>query len=286
MCTATSKKRLPEWLKKPMPAGKTHDFKMRLRKRSLHTVCEEAKCPNLGECFARGTATIMIMGDVCTRGCGFCAIKDGAPALLDEKEPERVALQIKEMKLAHAVITSVTRDDLKDGGAAHFARTIGEIRKLCPKTTIEVLTPDFEGRDADIKKVCAALPDVFNHNVETVERLAPEVRNKANYRRSLNVLEMARHHLPTGLIKSGLMVGLGETFDEIRLTMRDLKRAGCQILTVGQYLRPSKLALPVKEYFEPKVFLEYEAYGRRLGFKHVLSGPFVRSSYMADKVLV
>ncbi|MFA4875235.1 MAG: lipoyl synthase [bacterium] len=307
-------RRLPEWLRKPAgPSGSAHAMKAALRGRSLHTVCEEARCPNIGECFGRGTATIMIMGDICTRACGFCAVAHGLPGKLDPDEPGRVAGQVRELGLRHAVITSVTRDDLSDGGAAHFAAAISAIRAGCPATSIEVLTPDFEGREGDIEIVCAAGPDVFNHNVETVERLTPMVRNKASYRRSLDVLTKAKNCMvssrgaegdvaiprnqgdcfgasaprnDTRYIKSGLMVGLGETRDEIDSALRDLAGVGCDIVTIGQYLQPTKKALPVAEYIEPKVFLEYEEMGLSLGIKAVFSGPFVRSSYMADKVIL
>lgn len=277
-------KRLPEWLRKKYHAESVHSMKSSLRSHGLHTVCEEARCPNMGECFSRGAATIMIMGDVCTRRCGFCAVRHGLPKHLDPDEHARVAQQIKEMGLAHAVITSVTRDDLADGGALHFAKTIEAIRGCSPKTTVEVLTPDFEGRERDIATVCEAFPDVFNHNIETVESLTPQVRNKASYKTSLSVLRTARRFLPHGRIKSGIMVGLGETKKEVNATLADLAEAGCHIVTIGQYLRPSKLAIPVKKYIEPKVFLEYKEIGLRLGIKSMICGPFVRSSYMAEQI--
>jgi len=300
--------RLPNWLQKRSHLShQVHDVKKNLRRAGLHTVCEEARCPNQGECFARGTATFMIMGDVCTRHCGFCAVKSGAPAPLDTDEPMRVSRQVREMKLTHAVITSVTRDDLEDGGASHFARTIEEIKRLCPEATIEVLTPDFGRMEADIKTVCDAKPDIFNHNVETVERLTPLVRSRASYRRSLEVLKTARHimipplckgreggvDLPPlsppykggGLVKSGLMVGLGETEDEVAATLHDLKKAGCDIVTIGQYLQPTKESLPVKEYIHPDRFKKYQLIGEELGIKHMFCGPFVRSSYMAERGL-
>ncbi len=274
--------RLPPWLKKNQNAGAhVHEIKKGMRARGLATVCEEARCPNQGECFACGTATFMIMGDVCTRHCGFCAVKNGTPKPLNPDEPSHVAEQVREMKLRHAVVTSVTRDDLPDGGAAHFAATIGEIRKLCTKTTIEVLTPDFEGRHCDIKAVCDARPDVFNHNVETVERLTPHVRNKASYKRSLEVLKMAGG--VSQRTKSGLMVGLGETEEEIIKTINDLHDAGCSIVTIGQYLRPTKGSLPVAEYIRPDRFKKYQLLGEKIGIKHMFCGPFVRSSYMAER---
>lgn len=285
--TSISGRRLPEWLKKrATPSDKIHQIKGQLRGRGLHTVCEEARCPNIGECFERGTATIMIMGDVCTRRCGFCAVRSGEPAPIDTDEPMRVAAQVREMGLRHAVITSVTRDDLSDGGAGHFAETVREIRKICPETTIEVLTPDFEGRAGDVKIVCDSRPDVFNHNVETVRRLTSYIRDKAGYDRSLDVLRLARGYLRTARIKSGLMLGLGETTGEVEATLSDLRHAGVDIVTIGQYLPPSKDAIPVAEYIPPKTFRELRKLGLKLGFKAVFSGPFVRSSYLADKALV
>lgn len=287
--------RLPLWLRKDQNVkDAVHEVKRDLRRAGLHTVCEEARCPNKGECFKRGTATFLIMGNVCTRNCGFCSVRSGTPGPLDADEPLRVARQVKEMGLTHAVVTSVTRDDLPDGGAAHFARTIREIRKLSPGTTIEVLTPDFDGREADIRTVCDARPDVFNHNVETVERLTPGIRNKASYRMSLEVLRMARRSAndesrvtshKSRKIKSGIMVGLGETEEEVAATLKDLKDAGCDIVTIGQYLRPTKGSLPVKEYVHPDIFKKYELMGAKIGIKHMFCGPFVRSSYMAERVL-
>jgi len=308
--------RLPVWLQKKISTSThVHAMKRAMRQRGLHTVCEEAKCPNLGECFSRRTATFMIMGNICTRHCGFCAVKNGAPKPLDQDEPRRIAKQVQDMGLAHAVITSVTRDDLADGGAAHFAETITEIRKRCPKTTIEVLTPDFNGNEKFIKIVCDAHPHIFNHNVETVERLTPMVRNKASYRRSLEVLRVARTFLPLckgesegvdldlppltppprqssghaykggELIKSGLMVGLGESEEEVTATLRNLKEAGCDIITIGQYLRPSKGAIPVAEYIYPDQFKKYQLIGEEIGIKHMFCDPFVRSSYMAHEIL-
>ncbi len=282
------RRRLPEWLRKSGHAShSTHEIKKGLRARGLHTVCEEARCPNLGECFERGTATIMIMGDTCTRSCGFCAVENGVPAALDPSEPERVAVQVRALGLKHAVITSVTRDDLADGGAAHFAATITAVRALCPETAIEVLTPDFMGRKEDLNTVCKACPDVFNHNLETVERLTPKVRDKrASYRRSLNVIALARRELPQGHVKSGLMVGLGESETEVESALSDMARAGCDIVTIGQYLRPAKKNLEVAVYIQPETFQRYEKMGLKQGIKHMFCGPFVRSSYMADKALL
>lgn len=282
------RQRLPEWLRKNGHAShSTHEIKKGLRARGLHTVCEEAHCPNMGECFERGTATIMIMGDTCTRACGFCAVKTGVPTPLDHSEPERVAAQVKALGLKHAVITSVTRDDLADGGAFHFAVTIAAVKAMCPGTSIEVLTPDFMGREGDVSTVCKARPDIFNHNIETVERLTPSVRDKrASYRRSLEVLSLARKELPQGRVKSGLMVGLGETDREVESALLDLAKAGCDIVTIGQYLRPAKGKLKVAVYITPEIFQRYEKIGLKQGIKYMFCGPFVRSSYMADKALL
>jgi lipoyl synthase len=278
--------RLPEWLKKSTrDDGSVHNIKRGLRRKGLHTVCEEARCPNLGECFKRGTATFLVMGPVCTRNCGFCSVASGMTSQLDSKEPGRVAEEVKALGLKHAVITSVTRDDLSDGGAAHFATIIESIRSTTPDTTIEVLTPDFQGRSEDIELVCSAKPEIFNHNVETVERLSPTIRSGAQYRRSLEVLSVARHALRDGLIKSGLMLGLGEELGEVRNTLSDMKAAGCDIVTIGQYLRPTRSALPVVQYIEPQLFDELKETGLKLGFKAVFSGPLVRSSYMADQAI-
>jgi len=281
--------RLPPWLRKRMgPSGAVHGLKKGLRQKGLHTVCEQARCPNMGECFARGTATIMIMGELCTRRCRFCAVSGGDPAPLDPDEPGRVACQVREMGLKHAVITSVTRDDQADGGAGHFAKTVLSVRRLCPGTTIEVLTPDFGGRTGPIETVCGTQPTVFNHNIETVERLTPSIRDsRASYRRTLDVLKAARDLLGgKGKVKSGLMVGLGETDEEVDGALFDLARAGCDIATVGQYLAPSKDAAPVRRYVEPKTFQKYETMGLKHGIKYLFSGPFVRSSYLADKALL
>lgn len=279
--------RLPEWLRKPTgPLSGTHETKRSLRRRGLSTVCEEARCPNIGECFSRGTATFMIMGNRCTRNCTFCAVESGSPSPLDSDEPARLAAQVREMGLKHAVITSVTRDDLPDGGALHFARTIEAVRVESPGTTIEVLTPDFDGRAEDIKTVCDASPNVFNHNVETVRRITPEVRERATYECSLEVLERARSAMGEGKVKSGLMVGLGEEEGEVVETLSDLAKAGCDIVTIGQYLPPSRSAAPVIKYVEPKTFQYYERMGLKEGLKHVFSGPLVRSSYLADEVFL
>lgn len=277
-------RRLPLWLKKRGGLSQNvHEMKRRLRSRSLHTVCEEARCPNAGECFARGTAAIMILGDRCTRRCGFCAVGHGSPLPPDPDEPGRVAEEVLALSLVHAVITSVTRDDLPDGGASHFAETIRAIRKLSPETRIEVLVPDFEGRERDVLSVCEAGPDIFNHNLETVERLTGTVRSGASYERSLRVLGMAKGR---ATVKSGLMVGLGETDAEIDAALSDLASTGVEVVTIGQYLPPSKVALPVARYVEPEKFREYEVMGLKHGIKRMFCGPLVRSSYLADKVMV
>ncbi len=278
--------RLPAWLRKPETAFVAlHEIKRELRRLSLHTVCESARCPNIHECFHRGTATFMILGNLCTRGCGFCAVpKARRPPPPDPLEPAHVARMARQMNLRHVVVTSVNRDDLPDGGAAHFAATIREIRRELPGATIEVLTPDFMGDLEAVQTVLEAGPDVFNHNVETVPRLYPRVRPQAAYERSLAVLAFAGRHPGSSLVKSGLMVGLGETPEEVHAVMRDLKQAGVALLTIGQYLQPTRRNLPVAEYVRPQQFEEYRQAGLELGFAAVFSGPFVRSSYMAEQI--
>lgn len=254
-----------------------------LRRRNLHTVCESARCPNMGECFAKPTAAFMILGDVCTRGCGFCSIdKSRVPVEPDADEPYNIALTAKEMGLTHVVVTSVTRDDLADGGAHQFAMTIRALRGQIPAATIEVLTPDFKGDKSALTIVLDARPDIFNHNVETVERLYPIVRPEADYHGSLTVLRLAK---ATGVMtKSGIMAGLGETVEDVRRTLQDMKDAHCDAVTIGQYLQPMRLNLPVVEYVRPEVFEEYASYGMSIGIKHVYSGTFVRSSYNAERL--
>lgn len=277
--------RLPAWLRKPETAFVAlHEIKRELRRLELHTVCESARCPNIHECFRRGTATFMILGDRCTRGCGFCAVpKARHPAPPDPNEPAHVAQMARAMNLRHVVVTSVNRDDLPDGGAVHFAETIRAIRAALPAATIEVLTPDFLGDLDAVTTVLEARPDVFNHNVETVPRLYPRVRPQARYERSLAVLEFAARNGGT-LVKSGLMVGLGERCEEVEEVLRDLRRCGVSIVTIGQYLQPTRRNLPVAEYVPPERFEAYRETGLRLGFRAVFSGPFVRSSYMAELV--
>jgi len=254
-----------------------------MRDLELHTVCEEALCPNIGECWGAGTATFLILGDICTRRCGFCNVKTGRPRPLDPQEPERVARAVARMKLRHAVITSVNRDELPDGGARIFAQTIRHIRELVPGCTVEVLIPDFKGSPTALATVMAARPDILNHNVETVPRLYRRVRPQANYRRSLEVLRRARELDGDVITKSGMMVGLGEEWEEILEVMADLRAVDCNVLTIGQYLRPSARHLPVERYYTPQEFDELRAEGERLGFKHVESGPLVRSSYHAER---
>ena len=275
----------PEWLKAKVPGGEGYrDIKGTMRGLGLHTVCEEARCPNIGECWNNRTATFMILGNVCTRSCGFCAVLTGKPMELDLDEPHRVADAARQMGLKHAVITSVNRDELDDGGASIFAATIRQIREQVPGCAVEVLTPDFKGDRDAIGTVIAARPDTFNHNIETVPRLYPAVRPQAKYERSLEVLRYAKELNPDGLTKSGFMVGLGEVEEELHATMRDLRANDVDILTIGQYLRPTEDHLPMSRYYAPKEFALLRRYGLdELGFKHVESGPLVRSSYHAHE---
>jgi lipoyl synthase len=276
----------PDWLKKKIDLKDLHKMKTQLRHLKLHTVCESASCPNAGECFAKGVATIMIMGDVCTRSCKFCNVKTGRPGPLDTKEPENVAAFVKEKNLKYVVITSVDRDDLKeDYGAGHYATVVKRVNEVNPNTQIEVLTPDFMGKTDCLDKICQEDIAVFNHNLETVEPLTPQIRSVAKYDRSLQVLDYVAKEYPHILTKSGLMLGLGESKDAVVKTMQDLINVKCKILTLGQYLAPSKEHWPVKEYVHPDQFNEYEKLGLEMGFKAVFAGPFVRSSYMAGDVL-
>ncbi|MBF0566209.1 MAG: lipoyl synthase [Nitrospirae bacterium] len=304
----------PEWLR-VNPFRGTREVKRLLRSYGLSTVCEEARCPNRGHCFAKPTATFMILGSTCTRNCGFCCVHSGHPLPPDESEPDRVALASESMGLKHVIITSVTRDDLPDGGAAHFAKTVESVRKRLPGSTIEVLTPDFRGDAKALYTVLDSRPDVFNHNVETVPALYPIVRPQADYRTSLNVLKMAGEYsppsspaphfpnmpdlqnlrnllnlpnhpdLPDIKVKSGLMVGLGERFDDVVSLLGDLRESGCHFVTIGQYLRPKKDNLPVVEFVHPEVFERLGEVARSLGFLHVASGPLVRSSMDAGDSL-
>ncbi len=282
--------RLPEWLTKPeMNHESVTALKRDLRARNLHTVCESARCPNLRECFHRGQATFMILGNLCTRGCGFCSVPKGSPDKhefsLDPMEPANVARQAETMGLKYVVITSVNRDDLADGGSHHFAQTVREVRAALPKARVEVLTPDFEGNMDAVKRVLDAGPDVYNHNMETVRRLYPRVRPQADYRQSLAVLRVAKQYRPDVLTKSGLMVGLGESHEEVTQLLGDIHLNGlADVATIGQYLQPSRRGLPVIKYVTPAEFDDYRSHGLGIGFKMVFSGPFVRSSYMADLV--
>lgn len=274
--------RLPPWLHKRIPAGGSLETTRKLLEElQLNTVCQSALCPNLGECFARRTATFMILGKVCTRNCRFCAVEGGRPEPVDPDEPRRVAVAAARLGLRHVVVTSVTRDDLPDGGAGQFAATIGALRDQLPQAIIEVLTPDFKGERASIARVVEARPHIFNHNMETVPRLYPRVRPAADYRRSLEVLKMVKDLVPDIYTKSGMMVGLGETREEVEEVMADLRGAGCDILTIGQYLRPSPQHLAVEEFVPPETFEHYGQLGRKMGFLYVASAPFVRSSYNA-----
>jgi len=274
--------RKPPWLKKRIPPFQDlQKVKSILDETDLHTVCEEARCPNLGECFARGTSTFLILGKICTRDCGFCAVGHGVPVQPDEAEPEKVAQAVKKMGLQYVVITSVTRDDLSDGGASLFANTIQTIRALDSKTKVEVLIPDFQGGLNSLKSVLKEGPDVLNHNIETVSRLYPEVRPQADYQRSLYLLKTSKESHPNVLTKSGFMLGLGENREEVLELLRDLRDAGCDLLTIGQYLQPRQDRLPVVRFVPPKEFEEYKTIGEEIGFKAVSSGPFVRSSFHA-----
>jgi lipoic acid synthetase len=276
--------RRPEWLVIPATDLKAADhMEKRLAHLQLATVCQSAHCPNLGECFSRGTATFMILGTRCTRRCRFCAVDKGAPGPPDAKEPERIAAAVRQMGLTHAVVTAVTRDDLPDGGAGQFAGTIRQIRDQCPGVSVEVLVPDFGGAIPALDELCTARPDVFNHNIETVPRLYPRIRPGAEYRRSIGVLSYAAAKGLT--VKSGLMLGLGETDKEIRETLMDLKYAGCMRLTMGQYLAPSKANAPVARYVPPEEFEQWGDAARRMGFASVASGPLVRSSYRAEEMV-
>jgi lipoic acid synthetase len=279
-------RRHPDWIKARLPSGDNyHELKGLLRGLNLNTVCEEARCPNIGDCWDQRTATVMILGDVCTRACGFCAIKTGRPTWFDDDEPRRVAEAVAEMRLDHVVVTSVARDDLPDGGAGAFAATIRELRGRSPLMGVEVLIPDFNGAEVPLRTVMEAAPDILNHNLETVRRLQKPVRKRARWDRSLGVLERAKayatelgHEVHT---KSSLMVGLGETRDELSEAFEALREVDCDILTIGQYLRPTTAHLPLERYYHPDEFAEMKASALALGFKHVESGPLVRSSYHA-----
>jgi lipoic acid synthetase len=273
----------PPWLKKRLPPYQDlARVKSILDETSLHTVCEEARCPNLGECFSKGTATILILGKICTRNCGFCAVEHGVPVPCDETEPENIARAVQKMGLQYVVVTSVTRDDLSDGGASLFARTIQAIRALDPKIKVEVLIPDFLGDPISLEIVLEECPDVLNHNVETISRLYPQVRPQADYHRSIDLLKRSKQNSPQLFTKSGFMLGLGENQEEVLELLRDLRKARCDFLTIGQYLQPRPDRFPVVRFIPPEEFEEYKAIGEKMGFRAVASGPFVRSSFHAS----
>jgi len=277
-----SGRRLPPWFKVTIRQGPDYrDIRRTMDSLGLHTICEEARCPNVWECWNNRTATFLILGDICTRRCHYCAVTTGRPLELDREEPLRVAQAVQALGLRHAVITSVNRDELEDGGAAIFAETIRHIRRLVPACAVEVLIPDFEGNDAALAAVVAEKPDILNHNIETVRRLFPSIRPQGKYERSLTLLDRAKRM--GARTKSGLIVGMGETNEEVRGVMRDLRTVGCDIMTIGQYLRPTKQHLPVARYYHPDEFAAFKAEGLSLGFSHVESGPLVRSSYHADR---
>jgi lipoic acid synthetase len=277
-------RRHPDWIKVRLPGGPSYErIRGTLRGLRLNTVCEDAMCPNVGECWGHGTATFMILGDVCTRGCRYCAVSKGHPTELDREEPARVAEAVSEMGLRHAVITSVDRDDLEDGGSSIFAGTIREIREQAPGCRVEVLIPDFQGREASLRTVLEARPDILNHNVETVPRLFPAIRLGGDYALSLELLARAHRFDPEMVTKSGMMLGLGETREEILAVMRDLVASGVSVLTLGQYLQPTKKNAPVARYLDPEEFTDLQSIGMAMGFRHVESGPLVRSSYHAER---
>jgi lipoyl synthase len=282
---ASPRRRLPEWLRFQLPTSQSFGHtRALLEELKLHTVCESAKCPNHWECWSRGTATFMIAGDHCTRACGFCAVATAKPLALEADEPARVAEATRRMKLQHIVITAVARDDLPDGGAEHFRQTIEQVRHLNPDITIEVLVPDFLDRDESIDTVLAARPHIYNHNLETVRRLTPAVRHRATYDRSLGVLAKVKNRRGDSIhTKSGLMLGLGETEEELIQAMEDLRGARCDMLTLGQYLQPTLRHLPVVEFVPPEAFARHKKRAEEMGFMHVASGPMVRSSYHADE---
>lgn len=273
----------PKWIRVKLPTGKKYTaLRSLVDKYELHTICTSGSCPNMGECWAEGTATFMILGNICTRSCGFCGVKTGRPESVDWAEPEKVARSIKLMNIKHAVLTSVDRDDLKDMGSILWAETVKAVRRLNPNTTLETLIPDFQGNTTNIDRIVAVAPEVVSHNMETVKRLTREVRIQAKYERSLEVLRYLKQE---GIrrTKSGIMLGLGETEEEVLQTLHDLRGASVDIVTLGQYLQPSKKHLPVQEFITPETFKKYETFAKDLGFRHVESGPLVRSSYKAHK---
>ncbi|TVZ27389.1 lipoic acid synthetase [Gillisia sp. Hel_I_86] len=275
----------PKWLRVKLPTGKKYtELRSLVDKYDLHTICTSGSCPNMGECWGEGTATFMILGNVCTRSCGFCGVKTGRPDTIDWDEPEKVARSIKLMKIKHAVITSVDRDDIKDMGSIVWAETVKAIRRMNPETTLETLIPDFQGNERNIDRIIAVKPEIVSHNMETVKRLTREVRIQAKYERSLQVLKYLKDQ-GIARTKSGIMLGLGEQEDEIIQTLKDLRSVNLDVVTIGQYLQPSKKHLPVKQFITPDQFKKYETIGLELGFRHVESGALVRSSYKAQKHL-
>lgn len=279
----TRTKSKPKWLRVKLPTGKKYtELRNLVDKYDLHTICTSGSCPNMGECWSEGTATFMILGNICTRSCGFCGVKTGRPETVDWDEPEKVARSIKLMKIKHAVVTSVDRDDLKDMGSIIWAETVKAIRRMNPETTLETLIPDFQGNERNLDRIIEVAPEVVSHNMETVKRLTREVRIQAKYERSLEVLRYLKDQ-GINRTKSGIMLGLGEQEDEVIKTLYDLKDAGVDVVTIGQYLQPSKKHLPVKQFITPDQFKKYEAIGLDLGFRHVESSALVRSSYKAQK---
>ena len=279
----TAKKGKPKWLRVTLPTGEKYkQLRGLVDTYNLHTICTSGSCPNMGECWGEGTATFMILGNICTRSCGFCGVKTGRPESVDWAEPEKVARSIKIMKIKHAVLTSVDRDDLKDMGSILWAETIGAVRRMSPSTTLETLIPDFQGITEHLDRIIEAGPEVISHNIETVKRLTREVRIQAKYERSMEVLNYLKN-AGARRTKSGIMLGLGETEEEVYETLRDLRTNQVDVVTIGQYLQPSKKHLPVKDFISPEQFKKYEEYGLELGFRHVESGPLVRSSYKAHK---
>ena len=278
--------RKPAWIKSQIPSGKNYYFiKSMLKNLKLSTVCESAACPNIGECWSGGTATLMLMGDICTRGCRFCNVKTGNPkGQLDEKEPEKVAFTLSRLNLNYVVLTSVDRDDLEDEGSGHFAKTISLLKKRLPRLMIEVLTPDFKGKEELIQKIILAKPDVFAHNIETVEKLSPQIRDpRASYKQSLKVLEFVKRQKPAIYTKSSVMLGLGESQPEVLSALKDLRNVGCDVITFGQYLRPQKRHWPVKRFVPPQEFNNWKEIAEDMGFVYCASGPMVRSSYRAGE---
>ena len=280
--TPQTRSRLPPWFKVRLQQGPDYrDIRQVVDRLGLHTICEEARCPNIWECWNNRTATFLILGDICTRRCHYCSVTTGKPLAVDREEPLRVAQAVQAMRLRHAVITSVNRDELNDGGAGIFAKTTRQVRQLNPSCTVEVLIPDFEGNHAALQTVADARPEILNHNIETVERLFPDVRPQGKYRRSIELLKRAKQMGMT--IKSGLIIGMGETAEEIKTVMHDLRAVSCDILTIGQYLQPTRQHLPVSRFYHPDEFAAFKEEGLTLGFRHVEAGPLARSSYHAEQ---